>query len=640
MFEGCNASRTCRTHNCRIGQPGDIRPPIKSMPMKAVLAKRPRSVLPIWSTAILMLAGCAGQPANQEPSSNNAVTAESHLLEVNLFPELAGSGGDNWLKIRLSPPPFQESADILSGCTPGRSLTANYPDGTSVFDDTHFDSAMQHRLKTAEQRHILNFRETQFNKQHDFIYRQLEAYPALKDRAKFEQVRREHRSYLAWQKRMEEAREAVRQREEGRRSGFKGGFSEAMRISLLAGTFRSVEQSRPRFHYRPEIHSIPDNLDAVRRNGKVIEARNSILSAQEMETGKLLLEVRIRAERRFQERIENPGALLDLIAFSAALDSRLAPCLAQAKLTAPDRDRLGAVDAAHDQLARALIERNRSVLLALPAQARTANDVDHPLKQLISSDRLRRMVLADPSVAGAFMRRKNELSAQEEQVRTTRERERLAAIEKDRQERIQELRRKASENVAPTMDEVRDLLVKISVERELQRGEDAEHSYRGAYVTYKKNPVLDLFGLNRLVKVNHEFRLSGFSCHPDRNVQACSWSVSWRHTHEALEMRGDDYLDEGFDDKAEFFWTESGLQTKHVGYYTTTKESASVPSWSSSAAEAADADLKKSRARREMNDSIEANRRRIEAERIERERRAAEAAQWQRQQQMNARRSR
>lgn len=587
-----------------------------------------------------MLAGCAGQPANQEPSSNNAVTAESSLLEVELFPERAGSGGDNWLRTRLSPPPFQEAANIASGCAPGRSLTANYPDGTSVFDDARYDAAMQHRLKTAEQRHILNFRETQFNKQRDFIYRQLEAFPALKDRVKLEQVRREHRAYRAWQRQMEEVREAVRLNEEGKRNGFKGGFSEAMRIGLLAGTFRSVEQARPRFHYLPEMHSIPDNLDAIRRNGKVIEARDSILSAREMETGRLLLEVRLQAERRFQERIEKPGALQELISYSAALDSRLAPCLAQAKLSAPDRERLGAIDAAHDQLARALIERNRSVLLALPAQARTSSDVDQPLKQLVSSDRLRRLVLADPSIAGAFMRRKNELSAQEEQVRTTRERERLAAIEKDRQARLQELRRKASENIAPTMDEVRDLLVRLSVERERQRGKDAEHSYRGAYVTYRTNPVLDLFGLNRSIKVNHEVRLSGFSCHPDKKVQACNWSVSVRHTHEALEMRGDDYLDEGFDDKAEFFWTEDGLQTRHIGYYTTTKETASGPSWSSSAAEAADADSKKSQARREMNDAIEANRRRIEAERIERERRAAEAAQWQRQQQMDARRSR
>lgn len=600
--------------------------------------------LMLTTAAALLLGGCATQSARQAnpPNSQGQISSNSELVEVDVHASNPSGGNNPWLKPNIAPKDFQENAAIVSACTPGRSLTANYPDGTSVFNDTLYDRAMEQRVAVASQRHVWTFRRTQYDRQMGFISQVIETNPALKDPRSREQIRSQHRAFVAWQKRAEEVNQAVAAQEEARRNGFKGiGFADAMKISWLAGQQRQVQIDRPRFHHDWAVHSAPDNIDRLRTNSLILEAKDKFIRNEELRAGHQLLEVMADAYQTLRKRAQHANRMDDLQAFAQAMDSRLTPCLENAQMVPDDWRRLSVMRADYDASAASTIASSRAKLVALFQQARTSAEVEQPLRQFVRAESLRSLVMADPEVSSARTRRHNELASQEERERQQREQRRIAALEKDRSDRLNELRRKAEQNIAPTAEEIIENLVDQSINSEKGRGYDAERVHRSAYVVYEKNLATSLLGLDRVSKITYDLSIANLTCKPIAAKQHCKWKIYTHVTHAFGGMKGADYktASSGRIDEGVFHWGDYGLKSDHGGYISTSTSSG-VSSNSPQSNTSADHAEESTRRSWELTRMIEDHHRRAEEEKREQAERERQRQAMQREQEQREREAR
>lgn len=434
---------------------------------------------------------------------------------------------DPLLDPQMPPPAFSESKEIALNCSPNSLANVRDESGNVLIDRSEFDQIMKFGREVAQARQVWSFEQRRFEHQRDVV----NGWAQRMGPAEFERLRREDAEYQRWRDQIRAARDA-------------GKTDNQTRQMLMR-----MAPKRP----HTAAHLIPRSIDDLQFNRSILAAQDEEIKQREAIYGERLVALYAASVKAFASIPLQNISLRTLNGFDSARDGNIHSCMARTGLAPRSAAANDVINAEYLPIARATISNNRSNAIASLQKTQSSKEFSDMFISLFSTQLLRDLVQEDAELAQKAGSHHKRLLAKEESAREE-VRKRIAAAEK-RQQALQkaELRRKAENNVPPTIADIAKLFTTRSIalsEKNYVRIErTGDDSFELHNALYKTSDVT--------------MNISDLVCSPKIKKQHCSFSAVPRYSDPILFGLLGQKVSEGssFEYKADFYWTDSGLNS-------------------------------------------------------------------------------
>lgn len=437
---------------------------------------------------------------------------------------------DPLLDPRTPPPAFSESPGIVRSCAPDSLATVRDELGNVMIDPIEFHRIMTFGREVAQARQVWNFEQRRLERQRDVV----NGWARRISPADFERLRREEEEYQRWRGQIRAARDA--------------GKTDSQTRQMLM----NMSPKRP----YTSAHSIPQNVDDLQYNRSVLEAQDEGIKQREASYGDRLVALYAASVKVFASIPSDNHTIEVLSRFDTARDSNLHGCMSRTGLTPTSTAANASINAQYVPLVRASVANTRGIAIASLRQTKSSKEFSDKFMSLYPTQLLRELAQEDTEFARAAEAYNKQLLAIEERAREE-IRKRLAAEDARRlAEQIAEFRRRAANNVPPSIGDVTRLYTSRSMERTEKN-----------YFRLERNSANSFGIFNLLFKIGDvTFSISNFTCTPKNGRQHCAFSSTpafsevvlmgmlGRTEHDGASKYG----------TADFYWTDAGLASDNL----------------------------------------------------------------------------